>query len=139
MAYTDINICPGPNNCGGDHNHPALQAFTTDILVETIALCLNAQIVFFGDKPNQYAVDTFLEQLINGRRIWKRVAIVLLQVLVTYCTHSSFWCNRTQLITQKICSNLLCACVIHSIFGVDIISGICYYGWTGYQISSSFF
>ena len=24
------------------------------------------------------------------------------------------------MITQNICSNLLCACVIHSIFGVDI-------------------
>ena len=63
IAFTDINMCPAPNNCGGDHNHPALQALTEDVLIETIRLCPNANIYFFGKKPNQYAKKKFLTRL----------------------------------------------------------------------------
>ena len=55
IAFTDINMCRAPNNSGGDHNHEALQALTEDVLIETIRLCPNANIFFFGKKPNQYA------------------------------------------------------------------------------------
>ena len=48
IAFTDINMCPAPNKCGGDHNHEALQALTEDVLVEILKLCCNARIVFFG-------------------------------------------------------------------------------------------
>ena len=51
IAFTDINMCPAPNKCGGDHNHPKLQALTENVLIETIRLCPNAKIVFFGEKP----------------------------------------------------------------------------------------
>ena len=63
IAFTDINMCPAPNKCGGDHNHPALQALTTDALVEVLKHCPNAQIVFWGKKPNKYAKRHFLERL----------------------------------------------------------------------------
>ena len=36
IAFMDINMCPAPNNCGGDHNHLALQVLTTDVLVEVL-------------------------------------------------------------------------------------------------------
>ena len=63
IAFTDINMCPAPSNCGCDHNHPALQALTTDVLVEVLKHCPNAQIVFLGKKPNQYAKEKFLARL----------------------------------------------------------------------------
>ena len=65
IAFTDINMCPAPNKCGGDHNHPKLQALTENVPIETIRLCHNAKIVFFGEKPNQYAVNGFLQRLEN--------------------------------------------------------------------------
>ena len=46
-------MCPAPNKCGGDHNHPKLQALTEDVLIETIKLCPKAKIFFFEKKPNQ--------------------------------------------------------------------------------------
>ena len=52
-----------PNKCGGDLNHPKLQALTEDVLIETIKLCPKAKIFFFGKKPNQYAVPAFLQRL----------------------------------------------------------------------------
>ena len=65
IAFTDINMCPAPNKCGGDHNHPKLQAPTENVSNETIRLCPNAKIVFFGKKPNRYAVSGFLQRLEN--------------------------------------------------------------------------
>ena len=64
IAFTDIiNMCPAPNKSGGDHNHEALQALTENVLIATIRLCPNAEIVFFGKKPNQYAANAFLQRL----------------------------------------------------------------------------
>ena len=63
IAFTDINMCPAPSKCGGDHNHEALQALTEDVLVEILKLCCNARIFFFRKKPNQYTVSRFLQQL----------------------------------------------------------------------------
>ena len=63
IAFTDINMCPAPNKCGGDHNHEALQALTENVLIATIRLCPKAKIVFFGKKPNHYAVNGFLQRL----------------------------------------------------------------------------
>ena len=60
IAFTDINMCSAPNKCGGDHNHPKLQALTADVLIKTIRLCRNAKIVFLGKKPNQFAAASFL-------------------------------------------------------------------------------
>ena len=62
IAFTDIIMCPGPNNYVGncDYHHPILQAPTEDVLVATISLCPSSKIIFFGDKPNQYSVDSSL-------------------------------------------------------------------------------
>jgi hypothetical protein len=60
IAFTDINMCSAPNKCGGDHNHPKLQALTADVLIKTIRLCRNQKIVFLGKKPNQFAAASFL-------------------------------------------------------------------------------
>ena len=43
IAFTDINMCPAPNKCGGDHNHPKLQALTEDVLIKTIKHCPSAK------------------------------------------------------------------------------------------------
>ena len=53
ITYTNINMCPAPNKCGGDHNQSKLQALTEDVLVEVLKLCRNAKISFFWEKPNQ--------------------------------------------------------------------------------------
>ena len=63
----DINMCPAPNKCSGDHNHEALQELTTDVLVEVLKHCPNAKIFFFGKKPNQYPLTVFLKQLPEER------------------------------------------------------------------------
>ena len=63
IAFTDINMCPAPNKCAGDHNHEALQVLTENVLIATIRLCHNAKIVFSGKKPNQYAANAFLQRL----------------------------------------------------------------------------
>ena len=36
-------MCPAPNKCGGDHNHPKLQALTEDVLIKTIKHCPSAK------------------------------------------------------------------------------------------------
>ena len=51
LAFTNINMCPAPKDCSGDHNnHPALQALTMDVLIATIRLCPKMQKLFSLEK-----------------------------------------------------------------------------------------
>jgi hypothetical protein len=64
IAWWDICPVSGPNNCGGDHNHPKLQDLTTEVLIQFLKKCPNVEhILFFGKNPNIYSIGQFLSQL----------------------------------------------------------------------------